>query len=191
MLLSRNDWVQSFPLECFRTIVIQVKCIIYYVCARVRARPFFAKWGYTFTPLLKSPLAGRTITDLPILMLTFLNNVHLSAVDYVCPLYPCPFCAWLWLAVWDAVVLMVWWRHQMETFSALLAFCAGNFTGPRWIRRTKPSDAKLWSFLWSVPEQTAEQTIETPMIWDAIVLIMTSLLWIYWVRERAKHNALR
>ena len=21
---------------------------------------------------------------------------------------------------------MTWWRHQMETFSALLAFCAGN-----------------------------------------------------------------
>ena len=23
-----------------------------------------------------------------------------------------------------------WWRHQMETFSALLTLCAGNFTGP-------------------------------------------------------------
>ena len=23
-----------------------------------------------------------------------------------------------------------WWRHQMETFSALLALCAGEFTGP-------------------------------------------------------------
>ena len=22
--------------------------------------------------------------------------------------------------------LITWWRHQMETFSALLAFCAGN-----------------------------------------------------------------
>ena len=26
----------------------------------------------------------------------------------------------------------------METFSALLAICAGEFTGPRWIPRTKP-----------------------------------------------------
>ena len=31
-----------------------------------------------------------------------------------------------------------WWRHQMETFSALLAICA----------RTKASDAELWCFLW-------------------------------------------
>ena len=32
-------------------------------------------------------------------------------------------------------------------------------------------------FLWSAPEQIVEQTMETPMIWDASVLIMTSPLW--------------
>ena len=47
-----------------------------------------------------------------------------------------------------------WWRHQLETSSALLAL---------W----EASDAELWCFLWSAPEQTAEQTIETPVIWDA------------------------
>ena len=45
-----------------------------------------------------------------------------------------------------------WWRHQMETFSALLAICAGNSPGPRWIPRTKASDAELWCLLSSVPE---------------------------------------
>ena len=35
-------------------------------------------------------------------------------------------------------VRQTWWRHQMETFSALLAIV--RFTGPRWIPRTqKPS----------------------------------------------------
>ena len=34
-----------------------------------------------------------------------------------------------------------WWRHQMETFSALLAIC-----------HTKASDGELWCFLWSAPE---------------------------------------
>ena len=34
----------------------------------------------------------------------------------------------------------------------------------------------LMFFLWSASEQTVEQTIETPVIWDAIALIMTSLL---------------
>ena len=28
----------------------------------------------------------------------------------------------------------------------------GEFTGHRWIPRTKASDAELWSFLWSAPE---------------------------------------
>ena len=32
-----------------------------------------------------------------------------------------------------------WWRHQVETLSALLALCR-EFTGHRWIPRTKASD---------------------------------------------------
>ena len=51
----------------------------------------------------------------------------------------------------------------------------GEFTGHQWIPLTKASDAELWCFLWSAPEQTVEQTIKTPVIWDAIVFIMTSL----------------
>ena len=51
----------------------------------------------------------------------------------------------------------------------------GEFTGHRWIPLTKASDAELWSFLSSVPEQTVEQTIETAVIWEATALIMTSL----------------
>ena len=58
----------------------------------------------------------------------------------------------------------------------------GEFTGHRSIPRTKASDAELWCLLWSAPELTAEQTMETPVIWDAFVLIMTSLRW-YWSCE--------
>ena len=42
-----------------------------------------------------------------------------------------------------------WWRHQMETFSALLAICAGNSPVNS---RTKAIDAELWRFLRSAPE---------------------------------------
>ena len=51
----------------------------------------------------------------------------------------------------------------------------GEFTGDRWITRTKASDAELWCFRWSVAEQTIEQTIMRLVIWDVIVPIMTSL----------------
>ena len=51
----------------------------------------------------------------------------------------------------------------------------GEFLGHRWIPLPKTSDAELWCSLWSAPEQMVEQTIETPVIWDATALIMTSL----------------
>ena len=34
---------------------------------------------------------------------------------------------------------------------------------------------ELWCFLWSGPVPTVEQTMETPVIWDAMALVMTSL----------------
>ena len=69
---------------------------------------------------------------------------------------------------------VAWWRHQMETVSALLSIC-GNPPVTSGFPPTKASDAELWCFPWSTPEQMVEQTIETSVIWDAITLIMTSL----------------
>ena len=40
----------------------------------------------------------------------------------------------------------------METFSTLLALCAGNSP----VTGEKASDAEFWCFLWSAPEQTVE-----------------------------------
>ena len=47
--------------------------------------------------------------------------------------------------------------------------------GHRWISLTKASDTELGYFLWSTPTQTVEQTMETPVIWCAI---MTSVHWL-------------
>ena len=46
----------------------------------------------------------------------------------------------------------LWWRHQMETFSVLLAICAGNSPVTGEFPRTKAGDAELWYFRWSAPE---------------------------------------
>ena len=62
----------------------------------------------------------------------------------------------------------------MEIFSVLLALCDGNPPVTGGFPQTKAADAELWSFLWSAPEQTVKQTIETPVISDAITLIGTS-----------------
>ena len=71
---------------------------------------------------------------------------------------------------------------DMMTSSNESIFCIigplwGESTGYRWIPLTKASEMELWCFRWSAPERTTAQTIDTPAIWDAIALIMTSLLW--------------
>ena len=48
-----------------------------------------------------------------------------------------------------------------------------------WISLKKASDAGIWCFLWSTPDQTAEPTSEAPVIWVTMTLIMTSLLHLY------------
>ena len=63
----------------------------------------------------------------------------------------------------------------METFSfRVTGHLCGEFTGPRWIPRTKASDAELWY----AAVLKVEYTIVRLVIWDAIAPIMTSLEWI-------------
>ena len=61
-----------------------------------------------------------------------------------------------------------------NTFRVTGILC-GEFSGHRWIHRTKASDAELWCFLLSTPEPTLEQAMETQLIREAIALIMTFL----------------
>ena len=68
-----------------------------------------------------------------------------------------------------------WWRHQNGNSLSVTGPLCGEFIGHRWIPLTKTSDMELSCFIWSVPEQTVEETIERSVIWDAIVLIMISL----------------
>ena len=51
----------------------------------------------------------------------------------------------------------------------------GETTCRQCIPLAKTSNAELWCFLWSTPEPKVEQTLETPVIWDSIPLILTSL----------------
>ena len=44
-----------------------------------------------------------------------------------------------------------WWRHQMETFSALLALCAGIHQSPVNSPQKRPVTRSLIYFLWSAP----------------------------------------
>ena len=68
---------------------------------------------------------------------------------------------------WDSS----WWRHQMKTFSTLPSLWAGNSPVTcEFSSHTTASDAELWYFLSSTPEQTVEYTIETPSHYDVTVM---------------------
>ena len=63
------------------------------------------------------------------------------------------------------------WKH----FQRYWTLCEGNPPVNGGFPAQRPVTRSLDVFFKSAPEQTAEQAIETPMVWDAIVLIMTSL----------------
>ena len=63
----------------------------------------------------------------------------------------------------------------METFSALLALCAGNSTVTGEFPTQKPVRQSFDVFFDLRLEETGEQTIVRLLIWDAIVPIMTSV----------------
>ena len=62
----------------------------------------------------------------------------------------------------------------MEAFSTLLALREGNPTVTGGFPSQRPV-MRNFDFLLSAHEQTVDQTIGTPVIWYAIVLILTSL----------------
>ena len=113
---------------------------------------------------------GTNVSEIWIEIHTFENVGHLVSVSMWCT-YSGHYCIYksmfLCKKKWKNVT-PTWWRHQMETFSALLALREGNPPVTGGIPLTNASDADLWCFLWSVPEQTVGQTTETPVMWDAI-----------------------
>ena len=67
-----------------------------------------------------------------------------------------------------------WWRHQMEAFSVLPALCEGNPPVTDGFLSQGPVTLSFDVFF-HLRLKTVEQAIETPGIWDAMALIMTSL----------------
>ena len=91
---------------------------------------------------------------------------------------------------WPALIVIwslhnAWWRYQIQTSSVLLAHCEGNPPVT-----TKASDADLWCFLWCSPVQTVEQTLETPVIWDAIAIHYDVTVILYGPRYMKPHTIL-
>ena len=66
-----------------------------------------------------------------------------------------------------------WWRHQMETFSALLVSLSGNPPVTGGFPSQRPVTLSFGVLFDLRLNKTFKQTIDTLEIWDAIMLIMT------------------
>ena len=82
----------------------------------------------------------------------------------------------------DGEQVLSWWRHQMETFSALLAFCAGNSPVAGQFPAQRPVTQSFDFFFHLRLIKQLSRLIITPVIWDVIGSIMTSLL-LYWIKS--------
>ena len=79
---------------------------------------------------------------------------------------------------WYQKTTSPWWRHLMETFAALLTICAGNSLVTGEFPSQRPVTRSFDIFFDLCLKQIVEQTMETPVIWDASALIMTSEWWL-------------
>ena len=88
-----------------------------------------------------TPLENNGFDRLP--MKPLCVKFAFSALDNLCILWCFRFCNWLSLwcfygSTTRLLYVVPWWRHQMETFSALLAICTGNSPVPGEFPTQKP-----------------------------------------------------
>ena len=73
------------------------------------------------------------------------TQVHFKNTHTVCT-------SFYFVMFWFVLAHIPWWRHQMETFSALLALCAGNSPVTGEFPSQRPVTRSFQCFLWSAPE---------------------------------------
>ena len=71
---------------------------------------------------------------------------------------------------------ITWWRHQIESFAAFLAICAGNSSVTGEFPTHRPVTRSFGVFFLLAPEWTVKETIVRLVIWDAIAPIM---MWLW------------
>ena len=79
--------------------------------------------------------------------------------------------------IWYCISYTVctWWRHRMETFSALLAICAGYSPVTGKFPAQRPVTRSFDGFFFICARINVDSTIVRLVIWDAIAPIRASL----------------
>ena len=162
--LSCNlDSGNVYSIYLWQDLIIKIKILIH----KISFRPF-VKWVAVYI----SPIWLVTFYSVAWIIPNWhqaINSHMLTQIDHI-TLHTNN------IAYWENLE-----SHNMMS-SNVNIFCVtgplwGESTSHQWIPFIKASCMELF---WSVLEQTVEQTMETLVIWDAIMLIMMSLQLICW-----------
>ena len=83
-------------------------------------------------------------------------------------------------ALWSVLklpLISTWWYPGLRTLSALSTICNGKPTDGFLLKRI--SNAELWCFLCCYPEQTVNQAVNLPLIWDVVLPMWSHINTIY------------
>ena len=100
------------------------------------------------------------------------GNIYPWIVGFTLSLYALP---WSHMKVNPTRTIDTWWCHQLETFSALLALCAGNSPVFGDFPTQRPVTRSFDVFFDLSLLKRLSKTPAMLVIWDAIAPIMTSL----------------
>ena len=103
------------------------------------------------------------------------------------------------MAIFPSIALLAlgqtigpWWRHQMETFSALLAICAGNspVTGEFPTQRpvTRSIDVFFFICAWMNNHEAGDLRRNRAPYYVTVMRMPVKGPWGAWVRYRSLHN---
>ena len=117
--------------------------------------PLWGEWSIVLDSSHKEPVVRSICVSFVVTLNTVLNTKS-SCLWLETPWRSCVVTV-IWLdfdgCLWQLMTTRISNPTCMMTSSNGNILC-GEFTGPWWIPLTKASDAELWCFLWSVPEQT-------------------------------------
>ena len=134
-------------------------CVYLYICIYINIYPHsIARFCWISLVVLKR--------------VTWLAKMH-SNIQYPKKLRKQPYLIWKFTLCWpstgthkntcggrdaghEIITLPVDITYMMTSSNGNIFRVTGHFTGPRWIPRTKDSDAEIWCFLWSASEYAVE-----------------------------------
>ena len=131
--------------------------------------PCRCMWKFLFMVVRVVSSASKTTLPIVDRIWRYLTTANNNKAWTMCIILECS----VWFRRY-VIRVITWWHLQMETFSAFLVLCEGNLPVTGGFPTQRPV-MQSFDVFFDLHLNKQLQTIETLVIWDAILFIMTSL----------------